>query len=79
MKSTGRCRISNREPMARATRVVATTVGPYARLRPGAVLEAGSRVGNFVEVKNAVLGEGAKANHLTYIGDAERSSMNLFV
>lgn len=45
-------------------------VGPFARLRPGTVLEAGSRVGNFVEVKNAVLGEGAKANHLTYLGDA---------
>lgn len=46
------------------------SVGPYARLRPGAVLEQGSKVGNFVEVKNAVLGEGAKANHLTYLGDA---------
>jgi len=46
-------------------------VGPYARLRPGAVLKAGAKVGNFVEVKNAVLGEGAKANHLTYLGDAD--------
>ncbi len=46
-------------------------VGPYARLRPGAVMEAGSRVGNFVEMKKAVLGSGAKANHLTYLGDAE--------
>ena len=46
------------------------SVGPFSRLRPGAVLESGSRVGNFVEVKNAVLGEGAKANHLTYLGDA---------
>ncbi len=46
------------------------SVGPYARLRPGAVLEAGARVGNFVEMKKAVLGEGAKANHLTYLGDA---------
>jgi len=46
-------------------------VGPYARLRPGAVLKAGSKVGNFVEVKNAVLGEGAKASHLTYLGDAD--------
>ncbi len=45
-------------------------VGPYARLRPGAVLGAGSRVGNFVEVKNTTLGAGAKANHLTYLGDA---------
>lgn len=47
------------------------SVGPYARLRPGTVLKAGSRVGNFVEVKNAVLGAGAKANHLTYLGDAD--------
>jgi bifunctional UDP-N-acetylglucosamine pyrophosphorylase / glucosamine-1-phosphate N-acetyltransferase len=46
-------------------------IGPYARLRPGADLRAGSKVGNFVEIKNAVLGAGAKANHLSYIGDAE--------
>lgn len=45
--------------------------GPYARLRPGAVLEDDARVGNFVEMKKAVLGKGAKANHLTYLGDAE--------
>ncbi|PLK26067.1 bifunctional UDP-N-acetylglucosamine diphosphorylase/glucosamine-1-phosphate N-acetyltransferase GlmU [Novosphingobium sp. TH158] len=48
-----------------------TEVGPYARLRPGAVLEEKAKVGNFVEVKKAVLGKGAKANHLSYIGDAE--------
>jgi bifunctional UDP-N-acetylglucosamine pyrophosphorylase/glucosamine-1-phosphate N-acetyltransferase len=47
------------------------SVGPFARLRPGADLAKGSRVGNFVEVKNARLGEGAKANHLTYLGDAD--------
>ncbi len=46
-------------------------VGPYARLRPGAVLKRGAKIGNFVEVKAAVMGEGAKANHLSYIGDAE--------
>ncbi|WP_320171929.1 bifunctional UDP-N-acetylglucosamine diphosphorylase/glucosamine-1-phosphate N-acetyltransferase GlmU [Maridesulfovibrio sp.] len=46
-------------------------VGPYGRLRPGAVMKAGSRVGNFVEMKKAVLGEGAKASHLTYLGDSE--------
>jgi bifunctional UDP-N-acetylglucosamine pyrophosphorylase/glucosamine-1-phosphate N-acetyltransferase len=45
------------------------SVGPFARLRPGAKLGAKSRVGNFVEVKAAELGEGAKANHLAYIGD----------
>ncbi|MDE2302879.1 MAG: bifunctional UDP-N-acetylglucosamine diphosphorylase/glucosamine-1-phosphate N-acetyltransferase GlmU [Sphingomonadales bacterium] len=48
-----------------------SAIGPYARLRPGASLMAGAKVGNFVEVKNAVLGKGAKANHLSYIGDAE--------
>lgn len=47
------------------------SVGPYARLRPGAVMEKDSKVGNFVEMKKATLGEGAKANHLTYLGDAE--------
>lgn len=46
------------------------SVGPFARLRPGAVMEQGAKVGNFVEMKQAVLGEGAKANHLTYLGDA---------
>ena len=45
-------------------------VGPYARLRGGAVLEADVHIGNFVEVKNATLAAGAKANHLAYIGDA---------
>jgi len=46
-------------------------VGPYARLRPGAVLKDGARVGNFVEMKKSVLGEGSKAGHLTYLGDTE--------
>ncbi len=45
-------------------------VGPYARLRPGTDIGPNARIGNFVEVKNAALGEGAKANHLSYIGDA---------
>lgn len=44
--------------------------GPFARLRPGSVLEAKAHVGNFVELKNAHMGEGAKAGHLTYLGDA---------
>ena len=44
--------------------------GPYARLRPGALLMENARVGNFVEMKKAVLGPGAKASHLTYLGDA---------
>ncbi|MBU0739266.1 MAG: bifunctional UDP-N-acetylglucosamine diphosphorylase/glucosamine-1-phosphate N-acetyltransferase GlmU [Alphaproteobacteria bacterium] len=46
------------------------TVGPFARLRPGASLAEGSKVGNFCEVKKAEIGRGAKVNHLTYIGDA---------
>ena len=46
------------------------SVGPYARLRPGANLHADAKVGNFVEVKKAEIGEGAKVSHLTYIGDA---------
>lgn len=45
-------------------------IGPYARLRPGANLGSKSKIGNFVEVKNATFGVGAKANHLSYIGDA---------
>jgi bifunctional UDP-N-acetylglucosamine pyrophosphorylase/glucosamine-1-phosphate N-acetyltransferase len=54
-----------------ATLASGVEVGPYARLRPGAVLQEKSRIGNFVEMKKAVLGPGAKANHLTYLGDAE--------
>ncbi len=45
--------------------------GPFARLRPGSVLGAKAHVGNFVELKNATLGDGAKAGHLSYLGDAE--------
>jgi bifunctional UDP-N-acetylglucosamine pyrophosphorylase/glucosamine-1-phosphate N-acetyltransferase len=46
-------------------------VGPYARLRPGAEIGNGARIGNFVEVKSSVVGEGAKINHLSYVGDTE--------
>ncbi|WP_273403649.1 bifunctional UDP-N-acetylglucosamine diphosphorylase/glucosamine-1-phosphate N-acetyltransferase GlmU [Actinobacillus porcinus] len=46
-------------------------VGPFARLRPGAELAAKAHVGNFVEIKKSVIGEGSKVGHLTYIGDAE--------
>jgi bifunctional UDP-N-acetylglucosamine pyrophosphorylase/glucosamine-1-phosphate N-acetyltransferase len=53
---------------------VKAEVGPFSRLRPGADVRAGARVGNFVEVKNAVLHEGAKALHLTYLGDASIGS-----
>ena len=47
------------------------TVGPFARLRPGAELAEDVHVGNFVEVKNAILAEGVKVGHLTYLGDAD--------
>ena len=48
-----------------------TIIGPFARLRPGTKLKTGSRIGNFVEVKAALIGEDAKVNHLSYIGDAQ--------
>ena len=44
-------------------------VGPYARIRPGAILKEGSKVGNFVEIKKSIVGKKSKVNHLTYIGD----------
>ena len=47
-----------------------STIGPFARLRPGTELAEDAHVGNFVEVKNATIGKGSKANHLTYLGDA---------
>jgi len=46
-------------------------LGPYARLRPGADIRAKAKIGNFVEIKKAAIGEGAKVNHLSYVGDAE--------
>jgi bifunctional UDP-N-acetylglucosamine pyrophosphorylase/glucosamine-1-phosphate N-acetyltransferase len=48
-----------------------TAIGPFAHLRPGAVLRRAAKVGNFVEMKKAELGEGSKANHLSYLGDAK--------
>ena len=46
-------------------------IGPYARIRPGAILKEGSKVGNFVEIKKSVIGKKSKVNHLSYIGDSE--------
>jgi bifunctional UDP-N-acetylglucosamine pyrophosphorylase/glucosamine-1-phosphate N-acetyltransferase len=61
----GFCHIEGAEVGAQAI------VGPFARLRPGTVLEREVHIGNFVECKAALLGQGAKANHLAYVGDAE--------
>lgn len=49
-------------------------IGPFARLRPGTVLADDAKIGNFVEVKNANIGEGSKVNHLSYIGDTDMGS-----
>ena len=46
------------------------SIGPYARLRPGTILEEGVKVGNFVEVKKSKVGKGSKINHLSYVGDS---------
>ena len=46
------------------------SIGPYARLRPGVILKAGSKVGNFVEIKKSIIGKKSKVNHLSYIGDS---------
>ncbi len=54
-----------------ATVQTGAEIGPYARLRPGAAIGEGAKIGNFVEVKNARFGKGAKANHLSYVGDAD--------
>jgi len=51
-----------------------TSIGPMAHLRPGSVLHANVKIGNFVETKKIVMGEGSKASHLTYLGDAEIGS-----
>ena len=53
-------------------------IGPYARLRPGTVLQKGSRIGNFVEIKKSKVGKKSKVNHLSYIGDTTLgSSVNI--
>ena len=46
-------------------------IGPYARLRPGSDIQAGAKIGNFVEIKKSVIGKKSKVNHLSYVGDAE--------
>lgn len=46
-------------------------IGPFARLRPKAEIKKGAKIGNFVEIKNSIIGEGSKVNHLAYVGEAE--------
>ncbi|EFB6889664.1 bifunctional UDP-N-acetylglucosamine diphosphorylase/glucosamine-1-phosphate N-acetyltransferase GlmU [Escherichia coli] len=65
------CEISPYTVVEDANLAAACTIGPFARLRPGAELLEGAHVGNFVEMKKARLGKGSKAGHLTYLGDAE--------
>ena len=57
--------------LAGASVSAGAVIGPYARLRPGSVIDENAKVGNFVEVKNARIGKGAKASHLAYLGDAD--------
>jgi bifunctional UDP-N-acetylglucosamine pyrophosphorylase/glucosamine-1-phosphate N-acetyltransferase len=64
------CEISPYSVLEGAILEKACTVGPFARLRPGAQLAEGAHVGNFVEIKQAKLGKGSKAGHLSYLGDA---------
>jgi len=65
------CELSPYTVVENAVLEARCTVGPFARLRPGAVLEEEAHVGNFVELKKARLGKGSKAGHLTYLGDAD--------
>tara|TARA_B100002051_G_scaffold241525_1_gene246091 strand:- start:345 stop:962 length:618 start_codon:yes stop_codon:yes gene_type:complete len=44
-------------------------IGPYARIRPGAIIKSGSKIGNFVEIKKSIIGKNSKVNHLSYVGD----------
>jgi len=63
-------RIRSHSHLEGATVAAKAIVGPFARLRPGAAIGEGAHIGNFVEVKNTTIEKGAKANHLTYLGDA---------
>ena len=64
------CVIHSFSHLEGATLARNVAIGPYARLRPGARLATKARIGNFVEIKQAEIGEGAKVNHLSYVGDA---------
>ncbi|MGP0707274.1 bifunctional UDP-N-acetylglucosamine diphosphorylase/glucosamine-1-phosphate N-acetyltransferase GlmU, partial [Escherichia coli] len=65
------CEISPYTVVEDLNLAAACTIGPFARLRPGAELLEGAHVGNFVKMNKARLGKGSQAGHLTYLGDAE--------
>ena len=65
------CHIKANSVLEQAELAGNSDIGPFARLRPGSRLALGAKVGNFVETKKAVIGEGSKVNHLSYVGDAE--------
>ena len=65
------CHIKAFSHIEGATLKKGSVVGPFARLRPGTMLEEGAKIGNFVELKNTTLGQGSKVNHLTYVGDSK--------
>src|SRR5205823_4364493 len=71
VSAADRVRIRSCSHLEGATIASGAIIGPFARLRPRAVLEAEVHVGNFVEIKETRLGAGAKANHLSYLGDSE--------
>ncbi len=64
------CRIRSHSLVESSSIGRGVVIGPFARLRPGSILEEGVKIGNFVEVKNSTIKKGTKANHLSYIGDA---------
>ncbi len=68
------CQVKSFSHIDGAELLPGASVGPFARLRPGTVVGQGARIGNFVEAKNAVLHAGAKAGHLSYLGDSEIGS-----
>ncbi len=65
------CRVLSHSVLESVTAEAGVTIGPFARLRPGTYLASEVKVGNFVELKNAQVGEGSKINHLSYVGDAD--------
>jgi bifunctional UDP-N-acetylglucosamine pyrophosphorylase/glucosamine-1-phosphate N-acetyltransferase len=70
VKVASGARIKSHSHLEGALVAAGAIVGPFARLRPGTSIGEGAHIGNFVEVKNTVIDKGAKANHLTYLGDA---------